>query len=312
MKQNGSGLLKKAGIIEHRENQMNDDGSTTDELTITGHELKQLAFRRVTVPTGSDGYDSESGKQETIMKAFVNNNLVKATDSSRNVPGLIIAADQQRGITDAWRSRFDVLSDKLAEIGKYAKLGWEIYINLSSSKFVFDVAAGVDHTTSQFQNSTVFFSEDFDNVKNEHLIESLLNTANIGYCGGSGDDANRLIQKIGDTTGFERIEQFIDCSDADTAAELLTIGTQKLGELKEIQTLETEVIPDNSFIYGIDYDLGDRVTVISRKWGLQMDTQITAVKEVYESGKISLEATFGTTIPNLLTIFKRKTKQVVR
>jgi hypothetical protein len=264
------------------------------------------------VPTGADGYDSESGKQETIMKAFVNHNIVAPTDTGRNISNLIIATDQTRGIDDMWRSRFDILSDKLAEIGQYAKLGWNICIDLETLKFVFDVYTGVNRTANQSENPQVFFSEAFDNVKNQHYVNSVLNTANVGYAGGSGDDENRLIQKIGTVEGFNRIEQFIDCSDAATVGELLTVGTQKLGELAEIKTFESEIIPDNSFIYEQDYDLGDTVTLISTTWGIQMDTQITSCKETYESGQISLEVTFGNNIPNLLTIIKRKTKQAVK
>lgn len=312
IEQENKTVLKKVAIIEHVENAIDEDGSTTDELIITGHELKQLCYRRVTVPTGTDGYDSESGKQETIMKAFVNNNMVSSSDTGRNIPNLIIATDQQRGISDAWRSRFEYVSDKLAEIGKYAKLGWSIYIDLASLKYVFDVETGINRVASQSANSQAFFSEDFDNVKNEHYVQSLLNSANVGYAGGSGDDASRLIQKIGTVSGFNRIEQFLDCSDADTASELLTVGTQKLSEIAETKTFESEIIPDNSFIYEKDYDLGDTVTVLSTKWNIQMDTQITSFKEVYESGKISLEATFGNAIPDLLKIIKRKTKQAVR
>jgi hypothetical protein len=301
-----------AGIVMHRENQMADDGSTIDELIITGTTLQGLLSRRLCLPTGADGYDSETGKQETIMKTFVNHNIVTATDVDRNIPNLIISADQQRGISDAWRAKYDKLSDMMNTIGTYAKLGWDVLYSIPNKQFIFDVYQGNNHSVNQVTLNPVIFSADFDNIKAEHFIQDILNSANVGYCGGQGDDNNRLIQKVGSGTGLERQETFIDCSNAADVTELLTQGTQKLSEMAEVKTFEFQIIPDVSFIYKTDYDLGDTVTVVSRRWGIQMDAQITELKEIYELGKNSLEITVGTSIPTLLTIFKRVTKQIVR
>ena len=301
-----------AGIVMHRENQMADDGSTTDELIITGTTLQGLLSRRLCLPTGTDGYDSEIGKQETIMKAFVKNNIVAASDTDRNISNLVIATDQQRGIADSWRAKYNVLSDMMSTIGTYAKLGWDVLYSIPNKQFIFDVYQGKDHSANQSTLNPVIFSADFDNIKAEHFTEDILNSANVGYCGGQGDDNNRLIQKVGSGAGLERQETFIDCSNAADATELITQGSQKLAEMAEVKTFEFQIIPNISFTYKIDYDLGDTVTVVSRRWGIQMDAQITELKEIYELGKNDLEVTVGTSIPTLLTIFKKATKQIVR
>ena len=300
------------GIIGHRENQIADDGSTTDELIITGTTLQGLLSRRLCLPTGADGYDSENGKQETIMKAFVSHNIVAASDADRNISNLIIATDQQRGITDAWRAKYNVLSDMMNTIGTYAKLGWDVLYSIPNKQFIFDVYQGKDRSVNQATLNPVIFSADFDNIKAEHFIQDILNSANVGYCGGQGDDNNRLMQKVGSGIGLQRQETFIDCSNAADMMELTTQGSQKLSEMAEVKTFEFQIIPNVSFIYKTDYDLGDTVTVVSRRWGIQMDAQITELKEIYELGNNNLEVTVGTSIPTLLTIFKRATKQIVR
>lgn len=303
----------KVGIIMHRENQVGDNGETTDTLIIKGPTLKGIMSRRLIVPpVNGDGYDSQTGAIETILKAFVNNNVVNPADTNRKISQVSIADGQKRGKQDAWRSRFEVLSDKLAEIGEYAQIGWDVTLDIANSKWIFDIAVGRNLTTEQDILPPVIFSTDFDNIKDQHFIQSLLNTYNYGYAGGSGDEANRLIQGIGNTTGFDRIETFLDCSQAADATELVTEGTQKLNELKEIKTFEFQVIPDNTFLYEKDYDLGDIVTAQSRKWGITMDCQIAELKEIYETGGNSLEVTFGTNIPNLLALIKRSNKKAVR
>jgi hypothetical protein len=303
--------FNKVAIIMHREIEPDDNGNST--LIIKGPTLKGVMSRRLIIPpTSGDGYDSQSGAIETILKAFVNNSAVNPIDSGRKILQISIAADQKRGKQDAWRSRFEVLSDKLAEIGEYAQIGWDVVLDIDNSKWVFDVIEGRNLTVNQDALPPVIFSTDFDNILTPHFIQSLLNTANVGYAGGGGDEANRLIQKIGNMAGFERIEAFLDCSQAANTTELIVLGTQKLNELKETKAFEFSIIPDNTFCYEKDYDLGDTITAQSKNWGITMDAQIVEIKEIYEADGFKLEATFGTDIPNLLTTLKKSNKKAVR
>lgn len=303
----------KVGIIMHRENEIDENGESTDTLIIKGPTLKGSMNRRKIVPTASgNGYDNESGTTETIMKAFVNNSVVNPIDTGRKMPQVSIAADQLRGNQDAWRSRFEVLSDKLAEIGEYSQFGWDVTLDIENKKWVFDVIQGRNLTQDQEVLPPVLFNTDFDNIKNQHFMQSILNSYNVAYAGGSGDEATRLIQQIGNVTGFERIETFLDCSQAADVAELVTQGTQKLNELRETLTFEFGIIPDNTSIYEQDYDLGDIVTAQSKKWGITMNAQIIELIETYEADGFTLEALFGTSIPDFLTIIKRNTRKVVR
>ncbi len=303
--------INKVGIIMHRENEVNEYGESTDTFIIKGPTLKGIMDRRLIVPaTSGDGYDNESGAIETIMKAFVNNNVVNPIDTGRKISQVTIAEDQQRGSQDAWRSRFEVLSDKLSEIGEYAQIGWDVILDTINSRWVFDVIQGRNLTQSQELLPPVIFNTEFDNIKNQHFIQSILSAYNVGYAGGQGDEVTRLIQQIGNITGLERVETFLDCSQAADVTELTTQGTQKLNELKETLSFEFSIIPDNTFIYEIDYDLGDIVTAQSKKWGITMDAQIIELKEIYENTGSALEATFGSNIPTILDKIKRVTKRV--
>ena len=301
--------LNKIGIIMHRENQVDDNG--IDELIIKGPTLKGIMSRRLIVPpVNGNGYDSQTGSIETILKGFVNNHVVNPTDANRKILQVSIAPDLHRGKQDKWRSRFEILSDKLAEVGEYASMGWDVVLDIDNNKWVFDVVEGKNITVDQDTLPPVIFSTDFDNITNPHLIQSLINTFNVGYAGGHGDDEDRLIQQIGNSTGIERIETFIDCSQAEDVAELTSMAQQKLNELKEIKTFEFEIIPDNTFIYEQDYDLGDTVTAQSRKWGAIINCQIIEVKEIYEVTGFKLQATFGTNIPNIISKIKNISKSL--
>ncbi|QXE20005.1 siphovirus ReqiPepy6 Gp37-like family protein [Clostridium sp. 001] len=297
--------FNKVGIIMHRESGYDQNGEPTDTLIIKGPTLKGVMSRRLIVPpVNSNGYDSQTGNIETILKAFVNNSVVNPADASRKIPQVTIAADQQRGKQDKWRSRFEILSDKLDEIGEYAKIGWDVVLDANNNAWVFDVIEGKNLITDQDILPPVIFSIDFNSIKNRKYIGSIINAKNVGYCGGKGENEDRLIQQIGEVSGLERIETFIDCSSAEDANELLTLGSQKLGELKKTESFEVQVIPEGSFIYGQDYDLGDFITAQDRKLNITMDAQIIELKEIYEVSGFSLEATLGTNIPTILDKFK--------
>lgn len=304
--------LNKVGIIMHRENAYDQNGETTDTLVIKGPTLKGICSRRLIVPTANNAYGSFTGSQESIMKYFVDKNCINPIDTARKIENLVIAENKNRGLQDKWRSRYENLADKLAEIGEYSSLGWDIILDFNSNNFVFDVIQGKNLTTDQDNLPPAIFSVDFNSIKNRHYIESSLNHKNIGYIGGKGENENRIIQQLGEASGFNRIETFIDCSSAEDIIELKILGEQKLNEFKKIKSFEVQIIPYGSFSYEQDYNLGDIVTVQDRKLGVTMNTRIIEFKEIYEVGGFSLEATFGTNIPNLLTDIKRQTKKEVK
>ena len=54
-----------------------------------------------------------------------------------------------------------------------------------------------------------------------------------------------------------------------------------------------------NFKYGIDYDLGDTVTVTKKSWDINQDLKITEIMEEYAGGKMTVIPTFGNPLPGL-------------
>lgn len=301
--------VKKVGVIRHKEIKLDEKGEATETLSVKGYTLKGVIGRRIIVPPVGQGYDNATGSQEQIMKQFVYNNVVNPTDVARRIPQIAIAPNQDRGKEDKWRGRFEKLTDKLQEIGEYAELGWDIYLDIYNNKWIFDVIEGRNLTTNQEILPPVIFSVDFDNIKGQTYIDSALNYSNVGYAGGKGEEENRLIQQIGEAYGLDRIESFLDCSNAEDVMKVKEEGTKKLEEFKKIKTFESQVIDFGSFIYMQDWDLGDIVTTQNRKWNLTMDARIVEIKEIYEVNGFQLECTFGNNIPNILDKIRKIEKQ---
>lgn len=296
---------KKAGVIRHREINVDEQGLASEELLIKGYTLKGIVSRRITVPPIGEGYDKINDNAETAIKYYVDVNCVNPVDAKRKIPQLVITSDIKRGIIITWQSRYKQLDIEIEDISRYSELGWDIYLDFSNQKWVFHVVEGRDLTASQVILPPVIFSVDFDNIKGQNFVDSSISYKNSGYVGGQGEEDDRAIIQIGEYEGLERIEAFIDARDIEDIAELPIRGKQKLAELNKVQSFESQVLDFGSFIYGVDWDLGDIVTVQNRKWGATLDSRIVEVKEIYENDGFRLEATFGNTIPTIIDKIKK-------
>jgi hypothetical protein len=60
--------------------------------------------------------------------------------------------------------------------------------------------------------------------------------------------------------------------------------------------------------YKEDYDLGDIVTNINKKWGVKLDTRIEEIEEVYEDGNEKINVVFGDEAPTIIDKIKKLRK----
>lgn len=296
---------KKVGVIRHREIKVEEQGLASEELLIRGYTLKGVVNRRITIPVVGEGYDKIKDNAETVIKHYVDVNCVNPVDIKRKIPQLDISSDLKKGPIIQWQSRYKQVDTELEDISIYSELGWDIYLDFSNMKWVFDVIEGRNVTASQDILPPVIFSVDFDNIKGQSFVDSAISYKNAGYVGGQGEEEDRAVIQVGEYEGLERIETFIDARDVEDIAELPTRGEQKLAELNKVQSFESQIIDFGSFIYGQDWDLGDIVTVQNRKWGVTLDSRIVEVKEIYEVRGFQLEAIFGNTIPTIIDKLKK-------
>lgn len=296
----------KVCIILHREFVYTDLGEETDTLSIKGISLQGLIARRLIIPAIGESFSSFEGSQEEIIKFFIDKNCINPLDIKRKIPGLILAVNQNRGTKDKWRSSYENLADKVQQIGEFAELGWNIYLDHKNKKYIFDVIAGKDLSVQQNVNPPVIFRADFNNIKTRHYTESIINSKNVGYVG-TKEDSEKLVLSVGDVEGFERIETFISSTITDPE-ELKKEGIVQLKDLEELKSFELEINPFKTFYYEKDYDLGDIVTVQDKKIGVTMHPRIVEVEEYYSSTGLQLKVTFGKSIPTLISKIKRMVK----
>lgn len=314
---------KKAFIIKHREIELDENGKITENLLIKGLSLKAVVGQRITVPPAHTAYDNIAGNAETVMKHYIDANVVNPVDPSRKIENVIIAPNQDRGASISWQSRFKNLAEEISSISLNTGLGWDVYLDTQLKKWVFDVVDGKDLTVNQSVNPPVIFSPQFDSLKQLAYTESELNYKNTAYVGGQGEGVDRRILELGTDTGLQRHEVFIDARDVEEKDEddqplpeqvivqtLTDRGHQQLNELLQEQYLEGQILTKSPFKYGVDYNLGDVVTVQNKDWNVTMDTRITEIKEIYETIGYRIEAVFGHNRPTLIKKIKQELSQI--
>ena len=300
---------QKCGIIEYREERL-DVGKET--LTVKGRTLEGLLTERLTVPPSQteqyyEGWDRIRGPAETVMKHYVSAHFSEAESPERNFPLLTVAPDLERGGEFPWQARFTPVSDVLADMFEYTRMGYAITLDLAAKKLVFDVVPGTDHTAGQSINGRVVFSRGFGNLSTLVYTRDSFEYRNVGYAGGAGQDEDRLIYQIGEASGIDRREVFLDCGGAEID-ELIDTGTAKLAEYAPRVSVEAEV-QQGPFYCGVHYDLGDWVTVEDKSRGLVMDTQIIEMTEIHErSGEPSWQHVFGSKIPTTRNLYPKEVR----
>ena len=311
------------GIILSLDKNLDDSG---DMLMVSGLCVKGLTSARETMPrsfseatpSGTAGFDTAIGTTEYCIKHFVQSNFFTAASPTRTVPDLIIAPDLGRGLpNDRYMTRYDRLSTVIQELGEAAEIGYTITPNLATGTLVFDCLEGADRSAEQSTNPRMIFSVDRKNIAAMQYQNNDMNMRNLFYATLSGstfeDEAYTATYTRNDEplpSGIYRWEQHLDIS-----ATHPTPG-QEYDELKRLALIRAQsyttveafsaVVLDTQQKYGVDYSVGDIVTVQNREWGVTMNTRLTAMATNASDGSVTRTATFGTAPVNFIARLRRQ------
>ena len=303
----------RAGIVRSIEANESRDEKI---ITIQGYMLKGLTRLRIIVPPTLTedpealGWDRTSGTAEEVYRHYIEKHITNPTDANRKIPLVVLddLADPPRGIETPWQCQHDeTLPDVLEEIGEWTDVGWDIRLDITNKKMVFVVIPGRDKTLDNTEgNSPVLFAYEMDNITVSRYLEDKSEYTNSLYIGGAGEDENQLVltayvdeagaQLDTPLSGWERRESWISAGNIDDPQNLIYEGLHKYSDSRKlIQGLEGQVTPFGSFVYSVDWDVGDKVTLIVNVLGTRkrLDSRITLVREIYERSSAAIEVTVG-------------------
>ena len=238
---------------------------TNTGYSVTGYDLKGVyGFRYITNPT------EYSGTPISIVNAIATEFLATG---DRKLPGIIIAENATEDAEISFTPDAAFLDKVFETFGASNEVGTSLEFDLNN--IVFTTLKGED------KSSRIKFCRNNRAIKSYEYTNDLFNTFNVGYS--VDDDGNETI--TGTAAGFLRRECYKDKSISEYLAEKAAI-----------ETLRAEA--NEKYVYGIDYNLGDYVTVATKD--VEAVKQITEVKEVYEKSQITVLPVFGTEKENPL------------
>lgn len=299
----------EAGVISYRQLAQDTEGKET--LIAKGKFLSVYLGRRIVW-----GQALLQSTAEVGMRALVTGQAISPADSNRVIPNLILGS--LHGYTPAvnYQTSYSNLQEEIEKLCGLSELGYRIRFNAANKQILFEVYEGVDRTPEQNANSRAIFSQEFENILGQNYTDSISNYRNLALVGGMGEGSARKLVTIGSASGLNRIETFVDAKDLTNVVNEVTIsdvaylatladrGNTKLADFQEVQTFDSTVNLTANLIYKTDFDLGDMVACVSKKWGITLNSRITEITEIYEESGQSINVTFGNNIPTLLSVIK--------
>ncbi len=268
---------------------------------------------------------------QNILYRIVRENVTNPADTARKIPDVSIATDDEdteSGVIDYTSEQYTNAQLAAETAAKAAKLGIRMRTDARTGAHVFSVYEGRDLTAGNTAgNAPCIFSQEFDNIVEQEYTNSVENLKTTAFVGGEEKEgvARKVAEVGGSAAGLAREEVFINATDivqeyedddgtqvtlTDTEylALLSARGAEELEQYAETLSFGSKINTFANLIYRTDYDLGDRVTCVNKRWGIRIDVRITEIAETYQNNVEEIDITFGESLPALLTQIRQITK----
>lgn len=268
---------------------------------------------------------------QNILYRIVRENVTNPADTARKIPDVSIATDDEdteSGVIDYTSEQYTNAQLAAETAAKAAKLGIRMRTDARTGAHVFSVYEGRDLTAGNTAgNAPCIFSQEFDNIVEQEYTNSVENIKTTAFVGGEEKEgvARKVAEVGGSAAGLAREEVFINATDIvqeyeDDDGEQVTLtdteylallsarGAEELEQYAETLSFGSKINTFANLIYRTDYDLGDRVTCVNKRWGIRIDVRITEIAETYQNNVEEIDITFGESLPALLTQIRQITK----
>lgn len=224
-------------------------------------------------------------------RSILQKNLIVNVESdiksviSKNLRGLTnVEIGKSNGFQDTVESTLygGQLLDKIIPVLEEAKIGNRMIWDSDRNVHVFELYKGRDLTEGIH---AVIFSEEYKTAKDLVIANDDSVFKNVFYVPGKlRDEAEtEIVIEVGTATGNDRFEKWLDRSlnqgDEETESQfrsrLKQVGKEEMAKLVSRHTFSVSIDTDE---YGSVYKLGDIVSCVSKRFGVELKSRITCVK----------------------------------
>lgn len=255
-----------SGPVGERVIASGNDGPT---LTVSGPDDLVWVSGRVAFPnpsrtganqntptSGAAAYDKRSGPAETVIKGYVGANVGPGLPvASRR--RLSIETDQGRGAHVADSVRMQPLLDRVKALAATGRVGFTVVQTGATLQFRVFVPAD--------RSSTARFAPGLGNLT-EYSHSEKAPSCSYVVLGGTGELTARTFKESTDTTALTKwpgwlMESYVDRHDSTDADEIAQSMAEALLEGGPQTSLAMTVRDTDRCRFGVDYRMGDKVTV---------------------------------------------------
>lgn len=319
-------LIMKRGDTEAAEIRyvnISKNSQGLEEIEVQGKFITQWIGKRIV----RDQITATSGTQD-ILYRIVRENVISPKVAARRIPNILLDpldVDTGSGRINYTSEAFINALLAVETAAKAAKLGFRSRSDVRTGLHYFSVYAGRNLTADQTENPPCIFSQEFDNITEQEYTNSIENLKTTAYVGGEEVEPRVVAEVGGGASGLDREEIFVNATDitktytdseqqeitrtdAEYLACLLERGASELGQYAETLSFSSKINTHANLKYREDYDLGDRVTCVNKRWGIKINVRITEVSETYQQNIEEIDITFGESLPALLTQIRQIAK----
>jgi hypothetical protein len=264
---------------------------------------------------------------QNILYRLVRENVTAPRIPARQIPRVAIAEspDLGSGLIDYANEPFISCLLACESAAKAAKLGFKVITDVVAGRHDFTVYKGRELTADQNENPPCIFSQEFDNILEQQFTNSIENLKSFALVGGEErEDTPRKFAQVGTASGMDRDEIFVNATglaqtytennveitlpDATYLDMLIQYGASELEQYAETLNFASTINTTANLKYTDDFDLGDRVTCVNKRWGIQINVRITEIMETYQGRDTDIDITFGESIPTLIEQIRKLVK----
>lgn len=272
-----------------------DDPENGNFKIVSGQSVEALLKRRIVWQQTSS---KSSETVEQFIRRLIDENAINPTDTKRKIPFLELG--ELKGFAEKLDKQLtgDNLLDAIVELCKAYEYGFKI--TLENKKLKFELYKGIDRSYNQSTLPFVTFSDAYDNLIDSQYIYDENEAKNVALVAGEGEGLDRRTASVGEASGIDRQEIFVDARDissnngevteSDYIAQLQEKGKENIVSYEE--TFESTVESQTNYIYKKDWNLGDIVNHENTSWNLFVTPRIVEVLECEDENGHSVIPTF--------------------
>lgn len=303
---------KQGMIVEKR--QIIYDQTDGDRLIISGPSLDGLLRRRII--QGHAAFPTMNATD--LIKKLIVDNFSSAAGEARAVPFIlsdtvVFEVDNQDYRISPFEVTGDVVGNVISDVLKTTDLGLRIeYADEEGRDAYIYIYSGNDLRATS-SNSSVIFSRDLDNLNSSDYVEDISDFQSEALVAGAGEGAARIYTRTqsrnpnAQLKGFKRSELFVDARDISKTRRvgnkdvaipdkeyenlLKSRGDSSLLTHSFVNRLDGGVLEGVMYTYGVDYVLGDRVSVFD-SYGRTMNARVNEVVRSLDISGYKIDSKF--------------------